>query len=109
MCSINGTSRTFNVGAITVGGQDVAPLQATLNRRFARSFTLLDPAFNLFALQPTTNPVGPLVIVHGPVVEQLGTYPSVDAALESFVREPERPAYRRALAALAESRFIHAS
>jgi putative mycofactocin binding protein MftB len=43
------------------------------------------------------------------VVEELGTYPSVDAALESSVPEPERPAYRRALAALAESRFIHAS
>lgn len=33
---------------------------------------LLDREFNLFAIQPTTNPVTPLVIVHGPVATQLG-------------------------------------
>jgi hypothetical protein len=33
---------------------------------------LLDPDFNLFAIQPTTNPVAPLVIVHGPIAERLG-------------------------------------
>jgi len=38
----------------------------------AAAQALLDPAFNLFAIQPTTNPVGPLVIVHGPVVDEVG-------------------------------------
>ncbi|HEV7649056.1 MAG TPA: hypothetical protein VGP26_12900 [Actinophytocola sp.] len=38
----------------------------------AASEALLDPGFNLFAIQPTTNPVAPLVIVHGPITERLG-------------------------------------
>jgi hypothetical protein len=33
---------------------------------------LLDPALNLLGLQPTTNPVGPLVLVHGPIADRLG-------------------------------------
>ena len=42
------------------------------------------------------------------VVAELGTYDSVDSALEHRVPEPERPAYRRALARLESSEFIHA-
>ncbi|MDO8208875.1 hypothetical protein [Conexibacter sp. CPCC 206217] len=33
---------------------------------------MLDPAFNLFAVQATTNPVGPTVIVNGPILNALG-------------------------------------
>lgn len=33
---------------------------------------LMVPEYNLFAIQPTTNPVAPLVIVHGPIRERLG-------------------------------------
>jgi putative mycofactocin binding protein MftB len=42
------------------------------------------------------------------VVRQLEDHDSVDAALNAAVPEAERPAYRRALASLAESRFIRA-
>jgi hypothetical protein len=57
---------------IAVNGVLAGCLPAHLPVLIAAAQALLDPAFNLFALQPTTNPVGPLVIVHGPVVEQLG-------------------------------------
>jgi putative mycofactocin binding protein MftB len=40
------------------------------------------------------------------VVRDLERYDSVDAALLSSVPEAERPAFRRALASLADSRFI---
>jgi putative mycofactocin binding protein MftB len=40
------------------------------------------------------------------VVRDLERYESVDAALQSSVPEAEQPAFRRALASLAESRFI---
>ncbi len=40
------------------------------------------------------------------VVRRLGDHESVDAALATTVPEADWPAYRRALAALAESRFI---
>ena len=40
------------------------------------------------------------------LVRDLGRHDSADAALEASVPEAERPAYRRALANLAESRFI---
>ena len=33
---------------------------------------MVDPAFNLEAVQTTTHPVAPLVLLHGPVVERLG-------------------------------------
>ena len=33
---------------------------------------VLDPAFNLFAVQATTHPCSPLLIVNGPVVDRLG-------------------------------------
>jgi hypothetical protein len=33
---------------------------------------LLKPEFNLYGIQVTTNPVAPLLIVHGPVAEELG-------------------------------------
>ncbi|GAA1917336.1 hypothetical protein GCM10009775_07200 [Microbacterium aoyamense] len=33
---------------------------------------LMAPEYNLFAIQPTTNPVTPLVMVHGPIRERLG-------------------------------------
>jgi len=33
---------------------------------------LLDPAFNLFAVQATTHPCGPCVIVNGPIVARIG-------------------------------------
>jgi putative mycofactocin binding protein MftB len=42
------------------------------------------------------------------VVRELGEHESVDAALAAEVPEAERAAYRRALAALADSRFIRA-
>lgn len=42
------------------------------------------------------------------VVRDLEHQPSVDAALTARVPGAERPAYRRALASLAESRFIRA-
>jgi mycofactocin biosynthesis protein MftB len=40
------------------------------------------------------------------LVRQLGDHDSVEAALAAAVPEAERPAYRRALASLADSRFI---
>jgi putative mycofactocin binding protein MftB len=40
------------------------------------------------------------------VVRQLGEHESVEVALAATVPEPDRPAYRRALASLADSRFI---
>jgi putative mycofactocin binding protein MftB len=46
------------------------------------------------------------VLAH--VVRDLEQYQSVDAALVAEVPEAERPAYRRALASLADSRFIRA-
>ena len=42
------------------------------------------------------------------VVQDLSNYESVDAALAAKVPPAERPSYRKALAALAESEFIHA-
>lgn len=33
---------------------------------------VLDPAFNLFGVQPTTHPAGPLLVINGPVVKRLG-------------------------------------
>lgn len=33
---------------------------------------MLDPAWNLQAIQTTTHPVGPLVVVHGPIAKELG-------------------------------------
>jgi hypothetical protein len=33
---------------------------------------MITPEFNLFAIQPTTNPVTPLVMVHGPIRKRLG-------------------------------------
>jgi putative mycofactocin binding protein MftB len=42
------------------------------------------------------------------VVNRLSDYESVDSALEERVPEPERASYRRALAQLARSEFIHA-
>lgn len=33
---------------------------------------LLEPAFNLYGLQATTNPGGPMVMVNGPVAEEIG-------------------------------------
>jgi putative mycofactocin binding protein MftB len=42
------------------------------------------------------------------VVRHLEQHQSVDAALVAEVPEAERPAYRRALASLADSRFIRA-
>jgi putative mycofactocin binding protein MftB len=42
------------------------------------------------------------------VVRDLDRHESVDAALAAVVPDAERTAYRRALAALAESRFIRA-
>ena len=43
------------------------------------------------------------------VVRHLGEYESVDSALAAHVPESDRPGYRRALAQLATSEFIHAS
>ena len=40
------------------------------------------------------------------IVRGLGDHPSADAALAASVPEPKRPAYRKALASLAESGFI---
>ena len=40
------------------------------------------------------------------LVGHLGDHDSVEAALAAAVPEAERPAYRRALASLADSRFI---
>ncbi len=40
------------------------------------------------------------------VVRDLGSHPSVDAALEAVVPEAQRPAYRHALEALARSGLI---
>ena len=40
------------------------------------------------------------------VVRGLGDHASADAALAASVPEPKRPAYRKALASLAESGFI---
>jgi putative mycofactocin binding protein MftB len=42
------------------------------------------------------------------LVGQLGEHHSVEAALCACVPEADRPAYRRALASLADSRFIRA-
>ena len=42
------------------------------------------------------------------VVADLGSYESVDSALEERVPEAERANYRRALARLESSEFIHA-
>ena len=33
---------------------------------------MLEPRFNLASLQATTHPVAPLLIVHGPIVKELG-------------------------------------
>ncbi len=38
----------------------------------AATEAMLDPAFNLFAVQSTTHPCSPLVIVNGPVAAELG-------------------------------------
>ncbi|MFH1485276.1 MAG: hypothetical protein ABIH46_04325 [Chloroflexota bacterium] len=40
---------------------------------------LSDPKFNLFAVQATTNPVAPLAIVNGPIVNELGINYSFNA------------------------------
>ena len=42
------------------------------------------------------------------VVRELDRYPSADSALAASVPETDRPAFRRALAALVDSRFIRA-
>ena len=42
------------------------------------------------------------------LVRELDGYDSADAALAASVPEAEQPAYRRALASLADSRFIRA-
>jgi putative mycofactocin binding protein MftB len=42
------------------------------------------------------------------VVADLGDYSSVEAALDARVPVGQQPAYRRALASLASSEFIHA-
>jgi putative mycofactocin binding protein MftB len=42
------------------------------------------------------------------VVRHLEEHPSVDDALAASVPEERRPAFRHALASLADSRFIHA-
>jgi mycofactocin biosynthesis protein MftB len=42
------------------------------------------------------------------VVRDLEDHPSADSALITLVPDAERPAFRRALAALVESRFIRA-
>src|SRR4029450_6524935 len=36
--------------------------------------SMLDPAFNLYGVQATTHPVAPLLIVHGPIAEELGVH-----------------------------------
>lgn len=41
---------------------------------------VVDPAFNLYGIQATTNPVAPLVVVNGPVASQLG----INAAGNAF-------------------------
>ena len=43
------------------------------------------------------------------LVRRLGEYPSADDALEDRVPDSSRPAYRKALAALASSEFIRAA
>ena len=34
---------------------------------------LMEPKFNLSAVQATTHPVAPMLVVHGPIVDQLGS------------------------------------
>jgi hypothetical protein len=38
----------------------------------AATAAMMEPCFNLGAVQPTTHPVAPLLIVHGPIVKSLG-------------------------------------
>lgn len=33
---------------------------------------VFDPAFNLYGIQATKNPVAPLVLINGPIVQRLG-------------------------------------
>jgi hypothetical protein len=35
---------------------------------------MLDPSFNLYGVQATTHPVAPLLIVHGPIADELGVH-----------------------------------
>lgn len=38
----------------------------------AATKAMLEPAFNLYGIQATTNPVTPLLVVHGPIARRLG-------------------------------------
>jgi hypothetical protein len=61
------TLRTLAANAVMAGCEEAAfPVLVAIFE------ALLDPAFNLAAVQTTTHPVAPLAIVHGPVAAQLG-------------------------------------
>jgi hypothetical protein len=61
------TVRTLAVNAVMAGCRpEHLPVVTTATR------CMVDPAFNLEAVQSTTHPVAPLVVLHGPVVARLG-------------------------------------
>jgi len=64
-------------GEITVEGLAVNSVMAGCRPEYlpvviAAVTAMLEPEFNLFAVQSTTHPASPLIIVNGPVVDQLG-------------------------------------
>ncbi|MDP9458928.1 MAG: hypothetical protein M3Q22_01320 [Actinomycetota bacterium] len=65
-------NRGATVGAVAANAVMAGCLPEVMPVVVAAVQAVLEPRFNLQALTTTTHPVTPLVIVHGPVVEELG-------------------------------------
>jgi hypothetical protein len=65
-------NRGATVGAVAANAVMAGCLPEVVPVVIAAVQAALEPRFNLQALTTTTHPVTPLVIVHGPVVEELG-------------------------------------
>lgn len=65
-------NRGASVGAVAANAVMAGCVPEVLPVVIAAVQAVLEPRFNLQALTTTTHPVTPLVIVHGPVVEELG-------------------------------------
>lgn len=65
-------NRGATVGAVAANAIMAGCLPEVVPVVVAAVQAVLEPTFNLQALTTTTHPVTPLVIVHGPVVEELG-------------------------------------
>ena len=66
------SNRGATVGAVAANAVMAGCRPALLPVVLAAVQAVLEPRFNLQALATTTHPVTPLVIVHGPVVDELG-------------------------------------